>query len=69
MKIYVYYDDENDRCFCEATEMPFLHGGPSQVIEADPTNKKLTEDWEGQGIEIGEVFQCNDIVSNLIRVA
>lgn len=66
MTIYVYtYDDAPRDTYCMTTIDP--NGDLLQVIEAEPTKLPITENFKGEGVEIGEVFSCNSVVENLIR--
>lgn len=72
MKIFVYnYPTESGgegNVSCKIHEqVEDLH--LFSIIEAEETDLPINEVWVGDGIEIGEVFSCNDVVPNLIRAA
>lgn len=69
MKIYVYCDQTTQDTFCYPYEEPRCSYDLIQTIESKETDLPVTTDWQGQGIQIGEVFICNGITSNLIRVS
>ena len=71
MTIYVYHVPAGE-LFGEQTYALLEHDGYGnlfQTIQAEPTDLPITENFAGPGIEIGEVFNCNDVVENLIRVS
>ena len=58
MKVFVYYSPitKTTSCFPEP-QTGF--GTLLQTIEATETNEPITEKWQGNGIEIDEVFYMN----------
>lgn len=70
MKIYVYKHAKTKIIFCETY---LAHGEDDwdviQVIDAEPTELPITENFTTEEIQIGEVFNCNSVVPNLIRTA
>jgi hypothetical protein len=69
MKIYVYKCNEDEGVYCLTTETGAYRDILLQSVEAEETILPITQIWQGEGIEIGEVFNCNTVVSNLIRTA
>jgi hypothetical protein len=70
MKVYVYFNPVTDTTTCYSDELT-RHTGIHliQIIEAEETTLPITENWKGNGVEVGEVFVCNDDNENLIRTA
>lgn len=69
MKIYVYYNNQNNTTFCHSIEQLTQSHNLVQVIECEETLAPITSFVDPILIGIGEVFQCNELNSNLIRIA
>lgn len=73
MKIFVHYfpTDHNHKGFtlCKLRPDENHDSDLIQEIEAEETDLPITENWKGIGIEVGEIFSCNQVVANLIRAA
>lgn len=67
MKIDVFKNSDGTSCLPEGTSAHNI--GFRHTIEADETDLPITENWAGDGIEVGEVFSCNEVIPNLIRTA
>lgn len=67
MKIFVYYSEGGSTSCYPDDRFPSEH--VVQIIECEETLAPITSFADPILISIGEVFACNDVKSNLIRIA
>jgi hypothetical protein len=68
MKVYVYHTEDGFTS-CYPDEKPRQADYLVQVIEAEETIQSISDFKSKIFIEVGEVFACNNVISNLIRIA
>lgn len=68
MKIFVYHTADGWTT-CYPDEKPPQSKYLIQTIECEETTEPISDFKSRIFIEIGEVFACNDVKSNLIRIA
>jgi hypothetical protein len=72
MKIFVYLESETGDVSCEKSLLyldTYSTLSLIQTIEVEPTDLTLTDTYTTTEIQVGEVFNCNSVVPNLIRTA